>query len=302
MRPLPVVLNPHMPEPTPSRQPPAPRPRAKPFLRWAGSKRKQLDRLAHFWTGTHFRYVEPFAGSACLFFELAPPKAILGDSNESLIEVYRLVRDRPDRLYDRLRRIRRDADTYYRWRKKVPDRLDEETRVVRFLYLNRNCFNGIYRLNEKGAFNVPHGIKPGAYFSRGDLALCSALLQNTEFVQGDFARTLQRVRRGDFVYLDPPYAVNSRRVFREYGVGSFSTEDVPRLDAALAGIAAVGADFLVSYADCKEARGLAATWNAVRLPIRRHVAGFTGSRRLAYEWLISNMPMEKGFHRAEKRA
>jgi glycosyltransferase involved in cell wall biosynthesis len=131
--------------------------RAKPFLRWAGSKRKQLSRLGQFWTASHLRYVEPFAGSACLFFELAPVRAVLGDNNSSLIEVYCLVRDQPDRLYDRLRRIRREPETYYRWREKQPHRLDIETRVVRFIYLNRNCFNGIYRLNEKVATADPRG-------------------------------------------------------------------------------------------------------------------------------------------------
>lgn len=275
--------------------------RAKPFLRWAGSKRKQLSRLAQFWTPTHLRYVEPFAGSACLFFELAPLTAVLGDNNCNLIEVYRVVRDQPDRLYDRLCRIRRDQETYYRWRKKRSDRLDVETRVVRFIYLNRNCFNGIYRLNEKGEFNVPMGIRPGAYFRRSDLALCSSLLQKAQLLDGDFSRTLKCVRAGDFVYLDPPFALESRRVFRQYGLKSFSTNDVPRLAESLCRIVRLGADFLVSYADCKEARGLAADWNSIRLPVRRNVAGFTGSRRLAYEWLISNMSIPNGMRREGRR-
>lgn len=236
-----------------------------------------------------------------MFFELAPPRAVLGDNNGSLIEVYRVVRDHPDRLYDRLCRLRRDPETYYRWRKKQPDRLDVETRVVRFIFLNRNCFNGIYRLNEKGEFNVPMGTGAGAYFTRDDLILCSSLLQKAELVDGDFGRTIKRVKSGDFVYLDPPFALESRRVFREYGIKSFSTQDVPRLGSSLSQIVRVGADFLVSYADCKEARGLAVNWNSIRLPVRRNVAGFTGSRRLAYEWLISNMPIAEGVRREARR-
>ena len=104
------------------------KPSAKPFLRWAGSKRQQLSRLVQFWKPSHQRYIEPFAGSACLFFEIAPTRAILGDNNDSLIEVYRIVRDQPDRLFDRLCRIRRDAESYYRWRAKAPASLDAETR------------------------------------------------------------------------------------------------------------------------------------------------------------------------------
>jgi DNA adenine methylase len=235
--------------------------------------------------------VEPFAGSACLFFELAPEAAVLGDSNKELIEVYRVVRDEPERLYRRLCRIRRDLPTYRRWRHLNPKALDRETRALRFLYLNRNCFNGIYRTNMDGAFNVPMGRRPGAYFSKDDLLNCSRLLQRTTLVAGDFVKTLERVTAGDFVYLDPPYAVTSRRIFKEYGKKTFDAADIPRLSDSLAAIVRRNADFLVSYADCTEARALAVEWHSVRLPIRRHVAGFTGDRKKAYEWLISNRPM-----------
>lgn len=274
---------------------------AKPFLRWAGSKRKQLPRLSPFWSKSHQRYVEPFAGSACLFFELAPTRAILGDKNSSLIEVYRVVRDNPVKLYDRLCRIKRDPETYYRWRNKPQGELDAETRALRFLFLNRNCFNGIYRTNANGHFNVPMGTDPGAYFSKADLLLCSSLLKNAKLIAGDFERTLKHVEAGDFVYLDPPYAVKSRRVFRQYGATLFGTADIERMGKCLSRIVRAGADFLVSYADCQESRGIARQWNAVRLPIRRHVAGFTGSRRHAYEWLISNMSIGDGNRRRSKR-
>jgi len=265
--------------------------RGRPFLRWAGSKRKQLSRLAPFWSPDHERYVEPFAGSACLFFELAPKAAVLGDSNKELIEAYRVVRDEPERLYKRLRRIRRDLATYHRWRHLKPESLDRETRVLRFLYLNRNCFNGIYRTNMDGEFNVPMGTRLGEYFSRDDLVGCSKLLQKTTLVAGDFIKTLERVRAGDFVYLDPPYAVTSRRIFKEYGKKTFDTADIPRLSESLTAIVKRGADFLVSYADCAEARALALNWYSVRFPVKRHIAGFAGDRKRAYEWLISNRPI-----------
>lgn len=279
----------------------APR-RVKPFLRWAGSKRKQLSRLASFWAAHHERYVEPFAGSACLFFELAPKAALLGDTNKELIEVYRVVRDEPERLYRRLCRVRRDLPTYRRWRHLRPESLDRETRALRFLYLNRNCFNGIYRTNMDGDFNVPMGRRPGAYFSKEDLLNCSKLLQTTTLVAGDFVKTLERVKAGDFVYLDPPYAVTSRRIFKEYGKRTFDTADIPRFSESLAAIVKQNADFLVSYADCTEARALAFEWHSVRLPIRRHVAGFAGDRKKAYEWLISNRPIAGRRKGAEHQA
>jgi DNA adenine methylase len=171
-----------------------------------------------------------------------------------------------------------------------PDSLDQETRALRFLYLNRNCFNGIYRTNMKGEFNVPMGTRAGEYFSKEDLLNCSDALQRTVLVIGDFEKTLKRVRAGDFVYLDPPYAVNSRRIFREYGRKTFGVTDIARLSKCLRTIVKRGADFLVSYADCAEARALTLEWHSIRLPTRRHVAGFSGHRRVAYEWFISNRP------------
>jgi len=263
--------------------------RGKPFLRWAGSKRKQLARLASLWTPSHQRYVEPFAGSACLFFELAPKQAILGDHNSELIEVYRVIRDEPDRIFRRLSRIRRDLPTYRRWRRLAPQDLDPATRALRFLYLNRNCFNGIYRTSLQGNFNVPMGRSPGAYFTRDDLRNCARLLADVTLIAGDFSNTIRRVRSGDFVYLDPPFAVTSRRLYHAYGRPAFTTHDIPRFAQCLTTIVSRGADFLVSYADCAEARRLASQWHAMRLPVRRHVAGFSGNRRNAYEWLISNM-------------
>lgn len=262
----------------------------KPFLRWAGSKRKQLPRLAAFWENDkHTRYIEPFCGSACLFFKLGPEASILGDSNHELIELYKVVKNDPERLYKRLNRIKRDLPTYLRWREKKAASLDQETRALRFLYLNRNCFNGIYRTNSKGQFNVPMGRDPGAYLSLEDFLNCAKLLKNTKLISGDFTKSIAHTESGDFVYLDPPFALTSRRMFCEYGNGTFGLPDIPRLDDSLKQIDKSRADFLVSYADCTEARKIAKSWNSIRLPIRRSIAGFTENRKIAYEWLITNL-------------
>jgi DNA adenine methylase len=265
----------------------------KPILRWAGSKRKLLGKLKGFWRPHHRRYVEPFAGSACLFFELEPRRAILGDSNAELIQLYRLVKTDAHALYARLCRIPRDAATYYRWRSKDPDALDEQTRALRFLYLNRNCFNGIFRTNIAGQFNVPFGAKHGkpiGKLEKADYIRAAEQLTAARLIAGDFSKTLELVKAGDFVYLDPPFAVSSkrRRLFTEYGKNVFGPSDVERLAVALSELDKEGADFLVSYADCKEARFLARNWNAKRLSVRRHIAGFSAHRKNASEWLITN--------------
>ena len=247
-----------------------------------GSVRFGLGRTPAMWS--------PLPAPPVFFFSIAPPRAVLGDTNRELIEVYDVVRDQPERLYGRLCDISRDLETYRHWRALRPDSLDRETRAVRFVYLNRNCFDGIYRTNAEGQFNVPMGKLTGAYFTKDDLLRCSRLLQHATLVAGDFTETIQHVKAGDFVYLDPPFAVNSRRIFRQYGKKLFETTDVPRLAECLLDIRQKGADFLVSYADCSEARKLASEWNSVRLPVRRNIAGLRRRlRKNAYEWLITNV-------------
>jgi DNA adenine methylase len=266
------------------------RPARRSFLRWAGSKRKLLSRLEPFWDDGFSRYVEPFAGSACLFFSIAPSQAVLGDNNRELINVYRVLRAAPERMHRRLVRIPRDRDAYYRWRAKDPRKLDRETRALRFIYLNHNCFNGIYRTNMRGQFNVPFGTKLATYLSLDEFVGCAEALANVRLISGDFEHTLSRVERDDFVYLDPPYAVTSRRLFRQYGTKSFDTDDVERLARELKRIDKLGAHFVVSYADCREARALASSWNSQKFLVRRHIAGFSDHRTRSFEWLIHNLP------------
>jgi len=223
-----------------------------------------------------------------------PHEAILGDTNAQLMETYRVVRKDPESLYRRLVRIPRTSEAYYRWRALAPWSLDRNTRALRFVYLNRNCFNGIYRTNLAGGFNVPYGGKKGVppgHIEKSDFLRCAEQLNRADLVSGDFSETLLLAKKGDFIYLDPPYATSSRRVFTEYGAKLFATGDVPTLARQLRRLEKLGAEFLVSYADCAEARELASEWNAVRLLVRRHVAGFVGHRRKACEWLISNMKL-----------
>jgi len=264
------------------------------FLRWAGSKKKLVPRLEKFWNPSFSRYVEPFAGSACLFFSLSPRTAVLGDNNSELINVYRMLRRDPETMHRRLVAIPRDKKTYYRWRSKDPRKLDAESRALRFVYLNHNCFNGIYRTNTQGQFNVPFGSKLSTYLSRDEFVRCAEALIKAKFVSGDFTATLSRVERGDFVYLDPPYAVTSRRLFREYGRKPFEVDDVERLATELRRIDKLGAQFVVSYADCREARKLASDWNSEKFLVRRHIAGFSDHRTRSFEWILPRDETTRG--------
>lgn len=261
-----------------------------PIFRWAGSKRKTLSVLAEYWNPTYSRYVEPFAGSAALFFRLQPQKAILGDINQNLIEAYEVIRDNPDEIYEAVRAITRSKTQYYCVRNKNPNRMKPFGRAVRFVYLNRYCFNGIYRTNRDGQFNVPYAhIKPGVLPPISDFRKCALFLQKTKLVCGDFGKVLSGVRKNDFVYADPPYAVESRRVFREYDRRAFTKHDLLRLGEHLESLDQRGAFFVISYADCAEARDVFKPWTLRKIKVRRHVAGFASKRRHAVELLATNI-------------
>jgi DNA adenine methylase len=260
----------------------------RPVLRWAGSKLKLLPLLETYWKAGHNKYVEPFVGSACLYFHLSPEKGVLGDNNTQLIEMYGVIRDCPDKLARRLVHIPRTADAYYRWRSIRPDTLDRETRALRFLFLNRHCFNGIYRTNDLGQFNVPFGTRLGDALTPATIRECARRLLKARLITGDFEKTIDCVAQHDLVYMDPPFAAAKNRNRRQYGAAAFLPADIFRLDDAMREVVRRGADFVVSYGDCREARWLANRWNACRVRVRRHVAGFSGNRRHAFEWLVTN--------------
>ena len=262
---------------------------AKTFLRWAGSKRQIVKRMAMYWTGGNTRYVEPFAGSALFFFELEPRSALLGDINSELIGMYEVVRSHPRELHQSLNRWANSEVEYYRVRDLDIGTLNKVDRAARFIYLNRFCFNGLYRTNRKGQFNVPYGGgKSGALPLVDDLKVASELLARSKLINGDFSQTLKYVEDGDFVYLDPPFATTERRVFKDYSAVSFGQSDVVRLRRSLEILHETGATFLLSYTDCAEGRMLAQSFRTSKVMVNRHIAGFTSRRRVAVELLITN--------------
>ena len=262
---------------------------AKPFLRWAGSKRQIVKRLGEYWPGGNTRYVEPFAGSACLFFELEPCTAILGDINSDLIEMYKVVCKNPRDLHRSLRRWKNDPTEYYRVRNIEPTTLSDVDRAARFIYLNRYCFNGLYRTNGSGRFNVPYGGGKSAPIpSIGMLDEASRLLSRSCLVAGDFEHVLRAVVRNDFVYLDPPFSISKRRSFTQYAPETFGHPDIQRLRASIENLDKIGATFLLSYADCDEGKQLAKGFPTYRVKTKRNIAGFTSSRGSATELIVTN--------------
>ena len=263
---------------------------AQPLLRWAGSKRQIVPTLARYCNDNFKRYVEPFAGSACLFFHLAPQTALLGDINNELLATYRHVRLRYQEVSKLLRKMRKGEREYYKIRSLQPDRLPPAKRAARFIYLNRYCFNGLYRTNGSGGFNVPYGGRgSGSLPSSEALQRASSLLKRATLINGDFEKVLDRVKQGDFVYMDPPFSVSERRVFKEYDASIFGWKDIIRLRQRMDRLAKMRIPFVVSYVQSREAEYLAKGFNVSVVCVRRNISGFLASRSRCQELLISNL-------------
>ena len=230
-------------------------------------------------------------GSAILYFSLYPEKALLSDINSELVQTFIAVRDHPRAVYNRITKLPVGRDAYYKIRNTDPTSLHTPDQAARFIYLNRFCFNGIYRTNLSGNFNVPYAAsKTGKIQDWPTFLRISKNLQNADIQCSDFEQILKtQITKGDFVYLDPPYAVANRRIFRQYGPQTFGLSDINRLNESLHHITKKGADFLVSYAVCTEALNAFSEWNIKRVSTQRNVAGFTRHRRKAVEILVSNM-------------
>ena len=261
---------------------------ASPVIRWAGSKRKLLPVLHKCLPPTYNTYIEPFAGSACLFFSLEPAQAILGDINSELINTYKVLQSKVELVAAKLRLLPRDKDLYYKYRSINTGELDEEERAIRFLYLNRFCFNGVYRTNRSGQFNVPLGTRTGGFPELDTFRAASVVLQRAEMICSDFEHILSRANSGDFVYMDPPYSSKTRKVYGEYGYDSFTGNDLSRLIDAVMALDSRGVQVLVSYRQSQSLLKELSGWTAREHEVQRHVAGFSEFRTKASEVLISN--------------
>lgn len=211
---------------------------ATPFLKWAGGKRQLLNVLLEH-VPPFSRYVEPFLGGGALFFALHPQKALLNDLNKELITTYQVVKDDVESLLTELSGYRNGKAFYESIRnldrKKDFEKLDKVKHAARFLYLNRTCYNGLYRENAKGEFNTPFGhYKTKTLFDEENLRKASlALNKNVLLLSEDFETVLKRTKPGDFVYLDPPYDTWKKDSFTSYQKNGFTQEDQIRLKRAI---------------------------------------------------------------------
>lgn len=259
----------------------------KTFLRWAGSKRQLLPELKKYIPDRYERYVEPFAGSACLFFDIGPAAAIIGDINSDLIDTYKTIQRQWKKVAEALENLVPCEKTYYALRSCQPNFLSRTERAARFIYLNRFCFNGLYRTNNQGEFNVPYGGEStGRLPTHEELREAASLLRRATIVDGSFETSLSMVRQGDFVYMDPPYLRKRKRSFTEYAAFGFGAKELFLLRRWMELLKQQNTPFLVTYTDCAEARMLSKGFRCDRVQTRRCISGFVNSRKTVWDVII----------------
>lgn len=222
-----------------------------PFLKWPGGKRWIAEEIAdELRPYLQKRYFEPFLGGGAVFFSLRPSRAVLSDTNADLINVYKEVKRSPQALIDGLKLMEVTAAEYQKVRASKPHAAHE--RALRFLYLNRTAFAGIFRLNRQGEFNVPFGggaRTPEILWRKELLAMASKVLKTAALSCADFEDTMQKANAGDVVYCDPTYTVaHDNNGFRRYNEAVFSWSDQLRLATSAAKASRRGALVIVSNA------------------------------------------------------
>lgn len=310
--------------------PPAPSQPVRPFLKWAGGKRQLLPRLREFYPEAFAAYREPFLGSGAVFFDLvqqgrlAGRRTCLTDTNGDLVGCYSRVRDEPEAVIQRLRRLtagyKRDPERhYYRVRHKfnpareaisnghgIESRRYTADLAAMLVYLNRTGFNGLFRVNSKGMFNVPLGRYSNPRICdtenlRNVAAVLSAKTISIEQVR--YADALACADAGDFVYLDPPYApLSATAQFTSYTSEGFSTADQEQLQRTIIRLAHKGCWVLLSNSTAPEVAELydgnrdaeRAGLHAYQIPARRMINSNASRRGQVFEYLITNIPQRVG--------
>ncbi len=265
-----------------------------PIVKWVGGKRQLMFELLKNMPENYNRYFEPFIGGGALFFELQPDNAYISDMNEELINLYQVVRDNVDKLITDLKK--HDISKEYFMEIRNIDRTEEYKnwsnvkKASRFIYLNRTCFNGMYRVNSKGEFNVPFGhYKNPRILDENNLINCSNLLQKTEIKHADFSEILTKVQKGDFVYFDPPYVpLSETSSFTSYTKDGFDIDMQFKLRDVCDELDSMGVKFLLSNSDTKLVNELYENYNIKKVFASRQINANAGGRGKITEVLVRN--------------
>lgn len=222
----------------------------KPFVKWAGGKRWLIDHPRFVIPKFSGKYIEPFLGGGAMFFHIRPKLALLSDVNPRLIEAYRTIASDPDGVQEQLRKHQKNHSKEYYYEERARKRRLPLSRAGQFLYLNRTCWNGLYRENLNGRFNVPIGTKSDVYDPAEDFNVFASVLKVAEILCQDFEMTLSAASEGDLVFIDPPYTTaHNTNGFVKYNQRIFKWSDQIRLRNSALAARARGAEVLITNAD-----------------------------------------------------
>lgn len=265
-----------------------------PIVKWVGGKRQLMFELIKNMPKSYNRYFEPFIGGGALFFELQPEQAYISDMNEELINLYSVVRNN---VYELIKNLsKHEVSKEYFLEIRNIDRTEQYTelsdveRASRFIYLNRTCFNGMYRVNSQGQFNVPFGYyKNPRIIDENNLLNCSELLKKTEIKCADFSEILTKVKKGDFVYFDPPYVpLNETSSFTSYTKDGFDIDMQFKLRDVCDELATMGVKFMLSNSDTKLVNELYANYEIKKVFASRQINANADGRGKITEVLVRN--------------
>ena len=265
----------------------------KPFVKWAGGKRQLLDVLIKNVPPKFGTYIEPFVGGGALLFELEPKRAIISDTNYELINAYRVIKDNVEELIESLKNHVNEEDYYYKIRALDPSALTPVERASRFIYLNKTCYNGLYRENSKGEFNVPFGrYKSPKICDEDNLRSVSEFLRSADIqiLHQDYRETCKLAREGDFVYLDPPYhPISKTSSFTKYTKEDFTEEDQITLSEVFKELDRKGCYIMLSNSNTEFIKDLYRGFEIVELSANRSInCKAEGRGREKVEILVKN--------------
>lgn len=274
-----------------------------PILKWVGGKRQLLADIMPLINQNCSTYVEPFVGGGAVFFELQPKKAIINDYNAELINVYEVIRDFPEELISILEEYSRKNTEEFFYQLRALDRNEEYAvmsnikKAARIIYLNKTCYNGLYRVNSAGQFNSPYGkYKNPNIVNAATIRAMSKYLCNPKITikQGDYREALKGLRKGAFVYLDPPYMpISSSSSFTGYTENGFSYEQQAELKNECDKLKEKGISFLQSNSDCPEIRDLYKEYEIRTVQAKRSINSNANKRGEISEVLIYYVPGKK---------
>lgn len=263
----------------------------RPPVKWAGGKSQLIPQFEQLFPKREYTlYVEPFVGGGAVFFHLLPPRAVLIDSNDELINFYLVVRDDLEALLQDLKKHENTAEYYYRIRALEPDQLTPVERASRFLYLNKTGYNGLWRVNSQGKHNVPFGrYKNPRIVDETNLRLVSRVLRGAEIFCDDFSRVLDYAGPGTFVYLDPPYHPLSETAnFTSYTPDAFGKDDQRRLAEVFRELDRRGCLVMLSNSDTPFIRELYRDYNIQVVYAKRAINCRADKRGPISELVIRN--------------